>query len=307
MQSSKVRQFLVIVAFVFVAWTVVSMSQTQTYRSVVSVEWRGYDTARYVVVQADTTISINVTSNGFQAVRRWRLLRQAPLRLNAKTNTTYPLVDVLDAIERQYGLEEAVRATSNKSALSIRLAERHHRAYLPDIGKVKFEFADQYGIAGEVKVTPDSIYLYGSEGSLSKIDAVEAREYTFPSISKTGDYLVQLNPNWERYPDVHPSATKLRLHIDVEKYVERRYTVPVTLSTRDTTLRIRLYPDNVTVSLLVPMHQYKELTSDMVEVQAVYDADARRSQLPLLVTKFPSYCRVKQVSPAEVEYVALKK
>lgn len=305
MPSSKVRQYLIIVALVFAAWIVVSMSQTQTYRTPLRVEWYGYDSARYVVAHADTDISLNINSNGFKALHRWREMRFSPLRLNADSDTSYALVDVLAVAAQQYGASEIEQATANKASLSLRLSERCRKAFVPDISAISFSFADQFGISGAVSVVPDTVYLYGSQSSLDEIDGLSAHEVSFSSINKSGDYVVDLEPVWEEYADVRPSDTKVRVRLNVEKYVEKRLNVPVVLSSEDTSLHVRLYPDNVTVALLVPMNEYKNVSSEMVEVQAIYSAE--KSQLPLLVTRFPSNCRVKQLLPDEVEYVALKK
>ena len=64
-------------------------------------------------------------------------------------------------------------------------------------------------------------------------------------------------------------------------------------------------PARVSVTLWVPVNDYDLLSSEQVEAVVEYDPAQPDKDLPVLVTKFPNNARVKQVSPATLQYVIL--
>ena len=68
---------------------------------------------------------------------------------------------------------------------------------------------------------------------------------------------------------------------------------------------LRLIPARVSVTLWVPVKDYDFLSADQIEAVANYDPAQPSQELPVLVTRFPNNARVKQVSPASLQYVIL--
>lgn len=301
---SHLRQFLVIVAVVFVVWVVMVMSEHHTYTTVVPIEWVGYDKARYVVAQADTVVTLEIVSNGFSAVSRWRSLRNHKLQLQADRSGAVSIEQVVAATREQLDFSSMHGVRSNSDSVRVCLRERFKKGFVPDISAVEFEFSDQYGISGAPQIIPDTVYLYGDRDVLSHIESVKAKPAKVNRIAESGRFKVCLAP--QSHGDIYASVDSVEVVLNVEQYVERRFDVPVRLVLNDSSLHVRLYPDQVRVTLFVPRNEYKNISPSMLSAEARYE-DANETTLPVMLHQFPANVRVKQIEPSEVQYVVIRK
>lgn len=303
----KSRSFWTILLFTAVVWVIATMSEHSDYPLTLRVEWTGYDTARYVVTYADTALPLTITSNCFNAIARYRAVQREPYRISVVGDTSIRLSNaVLDDLLRQMGFTGCHGVSTPVEALQCRLSERQRKAFVPQLSGVEFHFADQYGLAGTPRLEPDTVWLYGDSASLAKVGCLATQPSEIYGIRDSGYCPLLLDTAWRRYSNLRCSHDTLRLFIPVERYVEKTISVPVTFRCSDQQVRVHLYPERVDVSLWVSKANYGKLYDDMVEAVAEYDPAAPESVLPVRITRFPAFARVKQVSPSTLQYVIIK-
>lgn len=301
------RPFLIIVAFTAAIWFVMAMSEHHTYPARVQITWTGFDTARYVVASADTVLPLFVVSNGWQELdRSHKAHRGRHCLLQTVADTSIAVADLYDEIAEQMRYHALHGMSSPVDSLRLRLTERCSKAFVPDISGVSFSFAHHVGIGGAPRLEPDTVYLYGSAVSLARVSSLKVASAAIANINDSDSYLLDLEPVWENYPDLRPSTKQVRLVLPTETFTEKQFVVSVRLLAADTTLQVRLYPETVKLTLLVSKKDYPRLSADHIEVVADL-LDTRSSVLHPRVSRFPSYARVKQVEPAELQYVIIKK
>lgn len=303
----KSRPFWVILLFTAVVWVMVTMSEHSDYPLQLRVEWTGFDTARYVVADADTVLPLTINSNCFNAITRHRMAKRQPYRISVVADTVVRLSDaVLGEVLRQMGFMGCHEVTSSVESLHLRLSERLRKAFVPQLSGVEFHFADQFGLSGEPRLEPDTVWLYGDSASLSKVDRLATLPASIHGISASGYCPLLLDTAWRSSPNLRCSADTLRLYIPVERYIEKSFSVPVAFLCADPQVRARIYPDRVTVTLWVSRDNYAALYDDMVEAVAEYTPDAPEQVLPVRIARFPAFARVKQVEPSTLQYVIIK-
>lgn len=315
----RLRAFLVIVSLTIAVWFFTMMSDIHTYPTQVRLQMVGYDTARYALMSADSVLNITIESNGFSAARRALLLKQRTLRVDVSSlmpdtsvhatsvQAAVSVADSLESLMHQLRLPGVQRVRSAKDSLRLSLKERCSRRYLVSISPATFSFEDQYGLCGQPTVEPQEVVLYGSAESLEKINEVRVMPTAVANIHQTGSYKLDLEAVWASYPDVHPSVRQVKVTVPVERYVEKSVTVPLKFVCSDTSLHVRLYPERVEVEMWVTSKDYARLSEDMVSAEVRYDiSNKNEGGLPVVVTAFPAFGRVKRVIPDNIQYVVIK-
>lgn len=318
------RGFIFSVFAIFVIWMVSAMSETNRYRESFELCFDGIDTAKYAIMECDSVIEIDITSNGFQAFKRDRKkksihLDASPIVLSEKkirqhkVNNGYEIVfnteECLDSIRKQIDLRGVTEISPVNKQLKIRFAEREKRTFRPDISNVEFQFDGLAGLNGEPRVVPDSIVLYGSKASLDKIGSIHAQRQIVKDIYKSGTYQVSLEPVWEKFSDLRISTKKIKVYLPVERFIEKDVTLPVNVDKKDigisSSMKLNLYPTHVTVTYLVPENEYSTINTDAFVVKAIKESDSSY-YLRAIVSSFPSKAKVKDINPKKIQFIAIE-
>ena len=300
------RSFWIILLITAAVWVVSRMSEHDNYPLQVRLSWQGYDTARYAMVSADTVLPVVVNSNCFQAIARHFIVKREAYVLHVAGDTTVTVGSRLfDDMASQLGFVGLHGVSSSVEHLQLRLSERRSRAYAPQLRGVEFRFADQYGLSGQPRLEPDSVWLYGDTASLAQVEGLCTAPAVIDGVSDSGCFRLALEPVWRNYPALRASVDSVTLFLPVERFIEKTISVPVTLLCDDNQVRARLYPERVDVALWVSARRYDDLLADMVEAEVEYTSSAGKT-LDVRVTRFPSFARVKSVSPSTLQYVIIK-
>lgn len=311
----KSRAFFFALVAVFVIWVVSAMSEEKRFREPYKLVFDNIDTANYALTHSDTLITLDITSNGFSAFNRSRGNKTLHLDIGTimkqhKDDTLFSVTlrtdNYLDIFKRQFDMHGVSEVTPVNESFSLRVATRRKKAFVADISNVTFNFDKTAGLCGEPRITPDTIYLYGSSESLAKINRIAAVPQTIDGIKQSGKYKVALNPVWKRYSDLRISHSSVDVFIPVEQFVETSIKVPVTLTDKKDDSQWNLYPYEVTVSLLVPKGELPKVDASQYAVTASVNDISDNTLSPQLTT-FPSNVRLKSIVPERIQFTIIEK
>lgn len=301
------------------------MSEEQEYPLHLEVEMSGFDSRRYAVVEADSSVLLQVESTGFNALlmslRKTPLVLRLDMRGEAVRSYTrdsrdgkpvlqcrsVAVTDMGELIRNQLSDYGVRHVGSAKDSLQLVLAERSHRVFRPDISDVKIEFAEGFGLYGNPTLKPAEITLYGPADVLEAMTSLKVTPVTIKGLNATDSYHLFLDPVWKERGDIYASTEMLTLTVPVEPFVERQFQLPVRVPGIDTSLHLRLYPDKVTVDVWIAERDLHAVSAERFEVTASYDdiLSGARS-LKLNLSRFPEYVRPRSIIPEEVKYVIIK-
>lgn len=320
-QLKQSRAFLFALVAVAIVWIVSAMAEEKRFRESYPIAYVNIDTAKYAMMHCDSVITIDISSNGFRAFSRGIAQKEtngkqkaihidlAKLIENHKRDSSFSLTlrteEYLDIIKSQIDMRGVSDVSLINEQLSLQLALRERKAFVPDISHVSFNFDKMDGISGEPIIKPDSIYLYGSHKSLSKIEVISAKEQSINNIKKSNEYKIALEDDWKKYPDLRISSEIVTLYIPVEKYIEKSITLPIELTDKSDNAQWNLYPANVTVKLLVPESKVESIDLSKCVVTAS-TKECNNNQLTPQLTKFPSCVRLKSITPEQVQYIIIE-
>ena len=301
------RQYWIILALTAMVWLIAAMSEHHEYPISIRVQWTGFDTARYAVTYADTLLPVTITSNCFNAISRYRTVKEQPLTIQATDDTVIKVSNTfLKSMQTQMGFIGSHGCVSSVETLRLSLVERQCKAFVPQLADVEFQFANLRGLCGEPRLQPDTVYLYGSAAELEKIKQLRTAPAAITGIDDSSTYRLALDPVWLRCHDVRSSHDSVTLFLPVEHYSERTFSIPIQFHSDNPNSRVRLYPDKVDVTLWVSISRYHDLDPSDIVATVDYDGTTDSKALPVRIVRFPSYSRVKQVTPNDIQYVIIK-
>lgn len=300
------RQFLVILGLTALVWLGVSMSEPTEYPVDVKVTFSGYDSVRYAVVYADTAVTLRVTSSGFVAIGQSLKHRKAQLTLTPEGNGSRRALAMkqvcLAFTKSRVGITQAV---GSADSLRLVLAPRESRTFRPTLENVEFSFAEQYGLYGEPVIVPAEVTLYGPREALDKIDHLPVAETHLANIHSSGHHRLALEPVWDKVGDIRPSQAEVDIYLPVEAYVEHEYEVPIEVLNADTSVQLKLYPQEVTLRVWIAQRDLHRSPDFRVGID-YNDILVHGKHITPRLMQFPDYIRPRCIEPEEVQCVIIK-
>ena len=107
---------------------------------------------------------------------------------------------------------------------------------------------------------------------------------------------------------IFASAKIVQAHLPVEQLTEQTITLPITVKDAPSGYELRPLPSSITLHLTLPRSRYGEVRADLFEVSVNYpredthSTDDGQRELPLQVTKKPSWVHLIRLNPDRVQY-----
>jgi YbbR domain-containing protein len=253
-------------------------------------------------------LDLRVRAHGFTLLRHKLALSFSPLLLDLTTisqsiDSTATIVQVTaENLIRRIGSQISNEISiSDVSPRSISLQfDSLQTKLVPVLPEVNLNFRPQFNISGEVTVAPDSVLLSGPAGLVDTIQVLYTEPRTFNDLETSIVQSVRIyNP---RRTSLSPE--RVTLHVPVEKFTEKKITLPVQVINLPEKIQIKLFPPQVSVSFMVGLSNYDNVTAN--DFSAVVDfsqAAPERETLEVQVESKTSYIQSIKASPASVEYL----
>lgn len=308
------RAFLFTFLAIAVIWVFSSMSESKVFREEYQICFDGIDTARYVVVHRDSTLKLDITSNGFRALHRSLSSKHTihiDVRKLLKKSSAEPqkislnLEQYADTVKKQLDMFGVSAVKPVLTTVELEVAERLSRKIAVNIDNVSFDFEEMYGLSGKPILVPDSVTVYGSRESLNKLTCLTASKQTISHIRRSGNYKLYIDNSWKKYPDLRLSSQTVSIYIPVDDFVELSFSLPIIAVSDNSAQRVNLYPSEATVKFWVPKKEYTQIKKEDFIIVANYKTGSG-DMLPLSIGSFPSNVRIKSIIPPQVQYVIIK-
>ena len=158
---------------------------------------------------------------------------------------------------------------------------------------------------GEVELTPSEVTIFASAKLLDSIRFIRTAPFEEQILETTTTTKVSL-----LLPEgVYASTNIVQAHLPVEQLTEQTITLPITVKDAPSGYELRPLPSSITLHLTLPRSRYGEVRADLFEVSVNYpredthSTDDGQRELPLQVTKKPSWVHLIRLNPDRVQYV----
>lgn len=159
----------------------------------------------------------------------------------------------------------------------------------------------QYKVYGQPIITPASVTVFGPEKIIDTITRIYASPLTKIGANEPINETVTLQFGDKQ---IRSNITEVTVNIDIEKYTEADYKVPIT---QNDSIQMRFFPDVINVKCLVAVKDFPNIKPELFKVEAETPrTDTFQPLIGVKLTKTPPYVKVLNATPQKVEYLIVQ-
>lgn len=162
--------------------------------------------------------------------------------------------------------------------------------------------ASQYLFADTIKITPQSTKVYGQKSVIDTMKSVLTEKISITELQDTTVLKVKLRPP----PDgVKYENKEVDITLYVERFTERKVTLPITIINNEGGAKIKLFPSTTTVTYNVGLSNYNKVKYN--DLKPIFDLQKAKKmgngQYKLEIINNSSYIKNINLFPAQVEFL----
>jgi YbbR domain-containing protein len=168
------------------------------------------------------------------------------------------------------------------------------------------EYQKQFAISGNVSIKPAYVTISGPADRLQKIGEWKTDSIKADEVNETIIARVNLQPVSEGNLTIYPK--NVQVVVPVDEFTEKTLDIPVKLINNHNYDNVKVFPQKVKVTFTTSLNRYKDMSDDLFEATADLDLwrDHGYSTLPVQLTRFPPFCKIVRVSPANIDFIIKK-
>lgn len=178
---------------------------------------------------------------------------------------------------------------------------------LPVKPDLEISFEKQFDVYSDIMLVPDSVVVTGPKRYVENLQFVTSKKImlknlttdktiSLPLISKLNNFHLQFSPK------------KVTAKIDVEQFTEASLELPLEISCNSPNVRLKLFPENVTITYMVAIKDFKTIMAQNF-IAGVKCEDVETSmnrKLKVEVREKSNLAKITRIQPDYVEYLIMK-
>ncbi|PKP35082.1 MAG: hypothetical protein CVU00_03860 [Bacteroidetes bacterium HGW-Bacteroidetes-17] len=160
----------------------------------------------------------------------------------------------------------------------------------------------QHYVYGKITPSIQKITISGPPSLIDSINSISTEYVKLVNVQSNQFIGLKLiNP----YKDaqLHLSTDSVQVHIPIEQFTESSLIIPIKIFEKND-LRIKLFPETVTVKFLVALKDFDRITPDIFSAVIHYDEHSLNSQI-IVLERYPAFIKIIDFQPKSVEYLIL--
>ena len=168
--------------------------------------------------------------------------------------------------------------------------------------KSEIHLKPSYWLERDVKITPNTVVLYGDENLLDSISSITTSLLEVQDLDKDQVFETSLI-----FPNGLKSKTNFVLiELNVEPFIEETITKEVEIRNLSKIYSIKLFPKKVNVTLRLSKDKYHLLKTNSLGPFYVDASDLSEKTLFVRHDKFPQGIKLKRIFPNRLEFFLIK-
>jgi len=298
--------FLVFLAISTAAWFLVKLSEDYVTQTSFRLQMEEMPADKWIS-SAEQSAKMSLNIDGFHTLR-YKMIRDRVV--------TIPLNEVSYRLENgntysfssQYVAEKvAEKLNINASDITMNDAKIYFTLdalkskVVPVVLQSNVTTARQYDIYGIPTLDPSSVTVYGPQEVIDTIKTVRTEPLVMNNVSQNFNATLPLDLLGGR---IHSNVKEVKAEVQVEKYTEMDVEVPIKMTD---SLKMRFFPETMTVKCLVAMRDYASITPENFAVAV--DKQQLKAMQPLLdvrLASWPPTVQILSTRPDKVEYLIVQ-
>ena len=308
MKNRSVLTFLIFLAISTAAWFLVKLSENYVTQTVCRVHFEDVPADKWMSSD-EQSVKLSLNIDGFHTLR-YKMIREAyrvvvislaevPYRLENGNSYSVSSQYVADKIAESLDIN-ASDITMNEAKVYFNLDALKSKV-VPVALSYDIKPQRQYDVYGIPMLEPSSVTIFGPQETIDTIKVVKTKMLSKNSVNQNFTETVPLNLMGGL---IRSNVKEVKAEIQVEKFTEMDVEVPITVAD---SLRVRFFPDKMTVKCLVAMKDYAGISPEGFSVAV--DMQQLKAMQPLLdvrLASWPPTVQVLSTRPDKVEYLIVQ-
>ena len=298
--------FLIFLVISTAAWFLVKLSENYVTQTTFRLQMEEVQADKWISSD-EQSVKMSLNIDGFHTLR-YKMIRDRVV--------TIPLNEVSYRLENgntysfssQYVAEKvAEKLNINASDITMNDAKIYFTLdalkskVVPVVLQSNVTTARQYDIYGIPTLDPSSVTVYGPQEVIDTIKTVRTEPLIMNNVSQNFNATLPLDLLGGR---IHSNVKEVKAEVQVEKYTEMDVEVPIKMTD---SLKMRFFPETMTVKCLVAMRDYASITPENFTVAV--DKQQLKAMQPLLdvrLASWPPTVQILSTRPDKVEYLIVQ-
>ena len=308
MNKRSFLTFLIFLALSTALWLLIKLSEEYNTQTTFLFRIEGVPADKWIAAP-EQTAKFSMTTDGFhtlqfEMIREVRRcvsvhLDEVPYRLENGNTYSFSSQYVAEKIAKRLNIDPS--DISMNDAMVYFTMDAMKSKTVPVVLRSELKTQRQYDVYGQPALTPATVTVYGPEEVLDTLKAVKTVKLHKIGLSENFSESVPLD-----LPDglLQSEVSAVKVDVEVERFTETDVLVPLV---PPDSLRVRFFPEAVTVKCLVAIRDYADLAPDLFRVECDRQQfDAHQPLLDVRLVEWPQPVQVLDVKPDKVEYLIVQ-
>ena len=302
MATTDRQMLLICIGLAFVFWLILNLSQEYEINKDVSLSYT-VSPERVLAGTPPQQVPVQLAGRGWNLI--WESLRGNTLDVTIDLAEQPELLlsgNLLrQEISRQLSSGDLEVVSMGYDSEQLLTTPRDGKR-VPVVPELRTSFVAGYFSPDHPTVMPDSVTISGSADELSEIASWPTEPVALTDLEANTVVTVPL-----REPPVGLTLNyqTVRVGVPVEAFIEQQLSVPITLTNAPPGDSVRVFPNNVTVTLTIPESAFGRYSMTDFRVEAdlgQIQSAGEDNTLPLTLTRVPETIKSISFGPRAVEY-----
>lgn len=304
------KRFLALIACLLLAmagWLFLALNNKYIYTSKTVLVYRNFPQNKAFHPLQSDTVDLQVEGTGWQLL--FARLRVQPPSISVSLDKLNARNFILVS-EQLYNVNNQLE--TSQRIISVKPDTLYFDFSARTVKKVPVElvsdlhFSKQYDISADIEISPSHVTVSGPLEELNKIVSWQTDTLKRSKVQETLKTRVSMKQSNFKNVNIFPANVEVRVPVD--EFTEKTLDVPLRVINNNEYLSVKLFPKKVRLTFMVALSNYQQVDEDLIE--AVVDLkewkEQNHSQLQVRLIRFPNYCKVIKLVPAEVDFIIEK-
>ena len=298
--------FLIFLVISTAAWFLVKLSEDYVTQTSFRLQLDEVPADKWVSSE-EQSVKMSLNIDGFHTLR-YKMIRdrfvsipldEVPFRLEIGNTYSFRSQYVAEKVAEKLGIN-ASDITMNDAKIYFNMDALKSKVVPVDL-QSDITTARQYDIYGIPMLDPSSVTIFGPQDVIDTIRTVRTEPLTMSNVSQDFSTTVALDLLGGQ---IRSNIKEVKAEIQVEKFTEMDVEVPIRIAD---SLKIRFFPEAMSVKCLVAMRDYASITPESFSVAV--DNQQLQAMKPLLdvrLATWPPTVQILSTRPDKVEYLIVQ-
>lgn len=301
--------FFLVISSVF--WLLTSLNKDYSVQLEFPVRYYNFPPEKVVVSEMPRTLNLRISGHGFTILKHKFYTRLNPLRVDVGGSSVTPVDSsgqLFFVLTRRF--RDKLSSQIGEDLQVIGIQPDTISFILDDIvskkikisPSLKLSFRKQFMQKGSAKSIPDSILVFGPRVIMDTIKNIYTETVEKDKVNDTIWKQADLLP----IRTLQYSVDKVDIVVPVEKFTEKKLTIPIEAVNLPSNLILKTFPGNVSLSTMVSVSDYNKLGPEQFRAIVNYNETSTQSKLKVSLLRYPDYIINTKFTPKMVEFIIEK-